>query len=138
MMTTVLVPVGHVIEASRAVSRVVGLVVPGVDHVVVLHVHELAGDAAGSAFSQQEPDHDCIAAIVARTLRGAGIPADWRSVDADIGGLATAIATVAADVSADVVVVGDAPTWLSTHHGVHDRLARLLPGAQVMPVRNPC
>ncbi|BEP14092.1 hypothetical protein acdb102_24030 [Acidothermaceae bacterium B102] len=137
-MTTVLVPVGHEIEASRAVSRVVGLVDRGVDRVVVLHVHESVRDAVGSARVQPEPGLDCIAAIVARTLRGAGISADWRSVRAEVGELATAIAGVASDVDADVVVVGDVPTWLSTHHGVREQLETLLPGTQVVPVRNPC
>ena len=137
-MRTVLVPVGHEIEASRALSRVAGLAARGGDRVVVLHVHETERDAKGCVRTQQEPDLDCIAAIVARTLRGAGIPADWQSVTADVGELATAIAAVAADVHAEVVVVGDVPTWLSTHQGVHAQLERLLPDTQVVAVRNPC
>jgi len=137
-MTTVLVPVGHEIEASRAMSQVARLVHSESDHVVVLHVHERGLTADGGSAAEQEPDLQCIAEIVAHTLRRAGLPAQWRSVTADSGDVATAIAVTAAQVHADVVLVGDSPTWLSTHRGVRAQLEELLSDGRIVRVRTPC
>jgi hypothetical protein len=133
-MATVLVPVGHVIEASRAVGRVAELADPGVDRVIVLHVHH-NGRHPGRL--QEEPGRDCIARIVARTLCSAGVRAEALTVGADVSDLAAAIAGVAAETKAGTVVVGDAPTWLSAHQGVKAELQRLLPGTRVVPVLTP-
>jgi hypothetical protein len=117
------------------VGRVAELADPAVDRVIVLHVHD-TGHHDGHV--QEEPDRDCIAGIVAHTLRGVGVPAEALTVDADVSDLAAVIARVAVETKADVVVVGDAPTWLSAHQGVKAELQRLLPAARVVPVLTPC
>lgn len=133
-MTTVLVPVGHQIEASRAMTRVVGLIKTDEDRVVVLHVHEV-GEGPDGRPVDEEPDDRCIAGIVGRTLRQAGIEADWVTATAPYGQLVATIATVAGQEQADIVVVGDDPTWLSTHVPVRVELEGLLPGVRVVGVR---
>lgn len=113
-------------------ARVAELAKPDVDRVIVLHVHEAGSGAGGRA---PQTDLGCLAAVVARTLHGVGLPAESMSVVDDLGDLAAAIAVVAGEVHADIVVVGDSPTWLSTHQGVRSQVEELLPGARVVKVR---
>lgn len=133
-MVTVLVPVGHQIEASRALSQVVRLARTREDRVVVLHVHE-SGSGRDGRPVDTEPDERCLAGIVGRTLRQAGLETSWVTAIAPYGRLVETIADVAVQQRADVLVVGDDPTWLSSHPPVRLELEEMLPAVRVIGVR---
>lgn len=111
-MTTVLLAVRDAVEASRSIQRVVERAgrEPGCS-VVVLHVHETASDRLGPYHVDAEQNGDCIADSVTRVLQGQGISATSLILDRPEGGVAEAVAEVARDIGADLVVVGAMRGW---------------------------
>jgi hypothetical protein len=104
------------------------------DHVVVLHLHEIA-DPTGTLIATQPEDDRSLADIVAHTLRQAGVSATSLVRTSTASTLVTTIAAIAEEQHADVVLVGGEPTWISTHERPLAELTRLLPGVRVVAVR---
>jgi nucleotide-binding universal stress UspA family protein len=126
--TTVLLAVGDAVEASRSVARVVDRAAHETDcQVVVLHVHETFHGALFSYVLDQEAPGECLAEVVARTFAAQGITARPLIVERPEGGVPAAIADVARQVGATVVVVGAVPGWCRPELATATQVSRLLP-----------
>ena len=128
MTTTVLLAVGDAVEASRSVGRIVDRAGRWPDcQVVVLHVHQTVHGALFSYVLDQEAPGECLAEIVARTLAAQGIAARPLIVERPEGGVPAAIADVARQVGAAVVLVGAVPGWCRPELATAAQVGRLLP-----------
>lgn len=133
MSTTVLLAVGDPVEASRCVGYVAERAgrAPGC-RVVVLHVHETRNGGPGACAADDEPAGACLAEVVTRSLVAQGIAARARVVERPSGGVPSAIAEMALQVAADVVVVGAVAGWCRPELATAAEVARLLKGTATL------
>lgn len=94
-------------HADRALDYARALAEAGSGRVVALHVNEITvGRSAGYPVQIDEDEIETKIQKQAEELRAAGVDATYRQNGAAAGGAAHAIADVAAEENADVVVVG--------------------------------
>ena len=126
-------PVGECLPAAKEIQRVSELARRRGATVVVLHVHDIV---RGRVLSDREPDEDCIATIVSRTLTQSGIPARPQVVASPLVSLPEVIARVASDIGADSVVIGDGSAPWTSPRRTSDLVRQCLaPAVELVTVR---
>ena len=94
-------------HADRALDYARALAEAGSGRVLAVHVNEITvGRAGGYPVDADEEETEAKIQKQVEDLRAAGIDATYRQAGAAVGGAAHAIADLAAEEKADVIVVG--------------------------------